>query len=354
MINKKKKILLLVFILFLSSIWFFTVKNYKKNTVEITVSLNELDKTKFENWFLNLTTSEIGIYIVEEKTQKKLSEISVAIYNTLTDKLIETVITDINGYAKFNNLPKRQNYKLVISNLYTETIEKNIVLLDKEISISIKPKSYIKKYSVTEEGVLNIDKININVPVILQKPELPNGCEITAFTALINYNDVKIEHSVMSDDYLEKELFYYKNGEKYGPDPNVAFAGNPREKSGWYVFEDPIINAGNKLFIERNIKKEIIKVSGSSSLELKKYLDQGLPIVIWTTLDYTKPRYGSGWKFKNDIKYEAIKNLHSVVIIGYDEYNFNIMDPLKGFVTVEKKLFFETYVEMGKRAIIIK
>ena len=73
----------------------------------------------------------------------------------------------------------------------------------------------------TLETYIDREANHIDVPTILQYPELPNGCEITSLTAVLNYFGIDVHKTEMADDYLPQKPFGYENGGKTGPDPHV-------------------------------------------------------------------------------------------------------------------------------------
>lgn len=74
-----------------------------------------------------------------------------------------------------------------------------------DIIIENKMHEYIKQVHQTEDGDIIIDEVYIDVPTVMQNPELPNGCEITSLTAVLNSKGYKVEKTEMADIYLPKE-----------------------------------------------------------------------------------------------------------------------------------------------------
>lgn len=205
---------------------------------------------------------------------------------------------------------------------------------------------YVMDYEIVK-GHYVYKSVVIDIPMVYQKPELPNGCEITSLTSLMKFYDMGVTKLTM-EKYLEKVPFSYENGTLYGVDPHLAFAGDPKKRDGWYCFEAPVIHAANQYFEEWGVSKQAIKES-----DILKALNDGYPIQIWTTLDMSQIRYGSGWYLPDKTWYTAIKNLHSVVVYGYDDENFFVMDPLEGKLILNQTLVLKSFEEMGKRGLII-
>ncbi|MFT4414481.1 C39 family peptidase [Fredinandcohnia humi] len=208
------------------------------------------------------------------------------------------------------------------------------------------------QYKKTVDG---ITEVLIPVDTVLQLPELPNGCEITSLTSILHFYGYPVSKTDMADNYLPKEPFIKKNNILYGADPYKAYAGNPREKSGFFSYAPPIVTAANSFFKHEKSNMTAVDMSGSSREEIMKQIDRGNPVVIWVTLDLSEPKLTYAWKFHdNGQHFSAPTNLHSVVLNGYVGDKVHVMDPLKGQVTYDAGVFFESYYALGSHAMMIK
>ena len=136
----------------------------------------------------------------------------------------------------------------------------------------------------TTDPVVNVDRAYIPVENLMQKPELPNGCEIVSLTAVLNHYGYNVSKTTMADKYLPKQAFSWKSGKRYGPDPYKAYVGNPRSTtSGWYSFAPPIVKAADNYMATQKNKMKAKDISGSSQKEILTYLNNGVPVVIWIT-----------------------------------------------------------------------
>ena len=202
---------------------------------------------------------------------------------------------------------------------------------------------------------VNVEEAYIPIKTLMQKPELPNGCEIVSLTAVLNYYGYDVSKTTMADNYLPKQAFSWKNGKRYGPDPYKAYAGNPRSAtSGWYSFAPPIVQAADNYMDTQQNKMKAQDISGSSQQEILTYLNKGAPVVIWVTLDLSKPSLKGQWYLSDTGKsYKAYTNLHAVVLKGYKDGIVSVMNPLKGQVTHKLNAFFKSYEELGKHAMVL-
>ncbi|MBS3681890.1 C39 family peptidase [Ornithinibacillus massiliensis] len=198
-------------------------------------------------------------------------------------------------------------------------------------------------------------EVYIPVPTIMQKPELPNGCEITTLTSVLNYYGYQVSKTNMADNYLPKKPFTYEGEKRFGPNPYEYYVGDPREQpGGWYSYAPPIVTAANTYLSEQGSNKKAYNITGSSKEAIIDYLHKGIPVVMWVTLDLSAPKINSHWYFQDSGEYyAATTNLHVVVLYGKIGDQVHVMDPLQGQVTYNADVFFNSYFEMGKHALIV-
>lgn len=283
------------------------------------------------------------------------------IRDATTSKVVGTLTTDTRGRAESDNLNVGDSYTLQQDHVPAPfVLDPSVKPLrveaeSQEIAMRNEIPAYIAETARGKDGKLEIKKVAIDVKTLMQLPELPNGCEITSLTAVLNYYGYSITKTKMADAYLPKQPFSQKNGKLYGPDPDDAYAGNPREDSGFFSFAPPIAQAANAYFKSIGDTGEAIDLTGSTKEQLIEQLNEGNPVVVWTTLDLSKPNMTYGWYLRaNDAYFTAPRNLHAVVLSGYDGDTVHIMNPLQGQVDYPADAFFNSYAEMGKRAVIVR
>lgn len=199
------------------------------------------------------------------------------------------------------------------------------------------------------------NEVFIPVNVIMQNPELPNGCEITALTSVLNYHGYNVSKTTMSDQYLPKKPFSYEGEKRFGPNPYEYFVGDPRlHPGGWYSYAPPVVAAANTYLSEQGSSKQAVNISGSSKEDILHHIKNGTPVVIWITLDLSAPKLNSYWYLQDSGEYYgAITNLHVVVLNGTIGDKVHVMNPLVGQVTYHLEDFFNAYNQMGKHALIV-
>lgn len=199
-------------------------------------------------------------------------------------------------------------------------------------------------------------ELYLPVPLVLQHPALPNGCEITSLTAVLRYYKYDVTHTTMSDVYLPRQPFVRRNGELYGANPYVAYVGNPRDQqSGFFCYAPPIVEAARRYLAAVKGVHTAFDVSGSTWRQLINYLDEGIPVVAWVTEDLEKIRPGFAWRLiDSGDYYSAPGNLHAVVINGYSGEYLHVMDPVRGQVRYNAGDFFAAYYALGSHAVIVR
>lgn len=200
-------------------------------------------------------------------------------------------------------------------------------------------------FIVVDEDILSRQCI-LPVQNIYQKPQLPNGCEITSATIVLNYLGFNVSKTTMADTYLPKQYPYYN------VDPNVAYMGNPRTGQGWYCLPGPIVTAVNSyLSAVGDTRYTATDITGVSIDGLKDYIKQGHPIVFWATVGFSSPRKSHSFTLPNgEYPYTG---LHCLVLKGFDEANMYIADPLGITSKVSIERFASVFQGMGSRAVLI-
>lgn len=303
----------------------------------------------------------ITIINIDAATELPIRNTEYSITDIESGEIVERLTTDEDGRAisspfdydrtyeiKQINIPKP--YELIDDVYRIEVIDEN-----QEITTENSWLDFIKAIETREDGSIEITEVYIPVETIMQEPELPNGCEITSLTAVLNYYGYEVSKNEMADVYLPKEAFVARAGTLYGANPYKAYAGDPRDKrGGFYVFAPPIVDAAKNFFEAAGGNMNPIDVSDSTREEIIGYLNEGIPVVIWMTIDLKAPRIGYAWYFhETEEHYPAFVNLHSVVINGYVGDNVHIMDPLKGKVVYNADKFFESYYALGSHAMVL-
>ncbi|WP_097074695.1 C39 family peptidase [Ureibacillus xyleni] len=290
-------------------------------------------------------TNKLTVLTVEYSSGAPLSELYVVLLND-DERIIDETMSDTDGKATFYNLQVNKTYKVQVGKY--ENFQTKSFITEKEFNFKpSNPNLLVQTYAADHNQGLAI-------PVHLQEPELPNGCEITALTAVLNYYGAKTDKLEMTQKYLPKKPFEYRGNQNYGPDPNIEYGGNPTELTGTYVFAEPIVKAANSFISEEKLDIQAKNISGSTIEEITEYVRQGIPVITWVTLDLSKPRIKGGWRITGSGEYhQMFQNLHTMVLVAVRNDTVEVMDPLKGIKNLDKSTFFKSYKESGEQAVIV-
>ena len=197
----------------------------------------------------------------------------------------------------------------------------------------------------------------IDVPYINQKEKYPTGCESVSAVMVLNYMGIDITVDKFIDNYLDTGSLPTKSssGEMIGCNPWTAFPGTPYSYEGYGCYAPVIASAINKL-IDQN-KFEVQELYGKSLQEIcDEYIDTGIPVIIWVTLDMAPPRISTSWT--DDETGDIINWIapeHCVVLVGYDSSFYYINDPMRSKAYKYKREIVETaYNGMYKQAVVIE
>lgn len=219
-------------------------------------------------------------------------------------------------------------------------------------------KSMSTEMLVNEETSANVSEHSISIKGLSQAG-IPTGCEAVCATAVLNYYEVDIGVNNFINSYLDCEPYTIKGDKYYATSPNEAFIGSPYEKSAYGCFAPVITNAVNKLNKSDIAKANSIHAFDATGTELnelcQKFVANDNPVCIWVTM-YMKPSYDSTiFQLEDGTIYTWKAREHCMVLCGFDEENYYLMDPLSSgnIVKYEKELVEARYEEMAKNAVVI-
>jgi uncharacterized protein YvpB len=163
------------------------------------------------------------------------------------------------------------------------------------------------------EGMFDGTKL-LRVPFQGQMPLYPTGCEAASVSMLVSYASGR---SISVTEII--------NTMPYSSDPTQGFVGDPTTWDGITIYPEAMLStvyayAGSS-----------VNLSGSDLNTLKRYLDQDKPVVTWVG---------------------SIKNLHCVIVVGYENGNIIYHDPYTpANATMPASEFNTWWVGMAYRAL---
>lgn len=151
----------------------------------------------------------------------------------------------------------------------------------------------------------------LDVPLENQIPDLPNGCEVTSLSMLLNYYDIKVTKNELADTI--QHVASFTDGGKYRGNPNQGFVGHMSiANAGWCVYNGPLYN------VARKYTTHIENITGSDFLRLLKLISTGHPVLIITTTTFNKVNNMQTWE-TNTGKVRVTPSSHACVITGYNK-----------------------------------
>ena len=191
---------------------------------------------------------------------------------------------------------------------------------------------------------LTDSKVVLDVPEILQNPELPTGCESVALTIALNSLGCDLQKTEIAENYLE-----------YGDNLAYQYAGDPHTESGAGVFAGGIVNAAEKYIKEKNLDIAAINTSGTSLSDLCKVVAAGYPVVIWGTMYMSDPLITSQSYEYDGYTYTWYQNEHCMVLAGYDQDAGTVVisDPLSGIVVRDANAYESYFNETGMYSVVL-
>ncbi len=192
--------------------------------------------------------------------------------------------------------------------------------------------------------------VSYEVENILQRPELPEGCEVTSLAIVLNHLGFDVAHTYLADNYLEQG----KAGETDFYEKNL---GNPREEGkSWGCYAPVIVKTANKYLYDMKSYYRAYDYTGYDVSELYYQLSMGHPAIVWVTMDFEEPYLKRPWNVDGKTLWWKYP-LHCVVISGYDfeKGTVTLTDPLKNQpVTVDMDTFELRFKQMESQAVVIK
>lgn len=151
----------------------------------------------------------------------------------------------------------------------------------------------------------------LDVPLENQMPDLPNGCEVTSLSMLMNYYGIKVNKNELAENIQHVDFF--TDGGKYRGNPNQGFVGHMSiANAGWCVYNGPLYN------VARKYTTHIENITGSVFLSLLKLVSNGHPVLIITTTTFNRVNDMQTWD-TNTGKVNVTPSSHACVITGYSK-----------------------------------
>lgn len=195
-------------------------------------------------------------------------------------------------------------------------------------------------------------------PLIMQMPELPTGCEITALTMALNYYGFQIDKVTMATEYLptlpSADVYITEDGILYGNDMNQFFIGDPASENGVICGTGAIVTAADLFLENAGSDMRAVDRSGSNVQELYQLVSEDIPVVVWCTIGMDDRNIQQGWYTEQGEYVDWAKNDHGAVLIGYNSDYVTIADPLEGIVEYNRTQFERVFESRNQQCVTIE
>lgn len=189
------------------------------------------------------------------------------------------------------------------------------------------------------------DEASVPVQAVMQKPELPTGCESTSLAMALNTLGFPVEKTTIVDNYLVYATEDYK----------VGFSGSPYSEEGAGIWPPGLAKTARNYLKEQSTMLWAHDLSGDTLEELYPYIAAGYPVLLWVTVDYGTPNFtGYSYDYHGET-YQWYGNEHCVVLSGYSKTNntVTLVDPMQGEITQDASAISDICNAVGNYAVAI-
>ena len=201
------------------------------------------------------------------------------------------------------------------------------------------------------------NSVYIDMENILQLPELPVGCEITALTILLRHCGFDADKTDLAKNYLPVSWgnARYEDGKTYKDSFFDYFIGDPFSR-GYGCFAGAIEKAANSYIADHGGGFTVKNISGSHPDVLYDYLAADVPVLCWATDGMIEPEFYETW-YDNATgeQLDWYLNEHCFVLAGFNMSAdlVTLNDPMKGIIDYNINRFETRYDQMHRQAIVI-
>ena len=192
----------------------------------------------------------------------------------------------------------------------------------------------------------------INVPYIDQTGGGAfTGCESVTAVMLLQYLGIDISIYDFIDNYLDKAPFETRDGILYGPNPYEVFAGDPYDTEAMGCYAPVIKNSLERILGDTY---DVIDETGNDLPALaEKYIDSGMPLIVWATIDLKDIIVGPVWKLDSGEDFTWLSNEHCMLLVGYDDEHYIFNDPWQnnGVIAYDKNTVLDRYKKQHSQAV---
>lgn len=183
---------------------------------------------------------------------------------------------------------------------------------------------------------------------IMQEPELPTGCEVTALAEVLNFHGFDIDKVELCDGFMPVDYegavnMYY------------AYIGDPKSNNGFGCYAPVIVKTAYEYFESINSPAYAVDLTGTDFKDLFYQICEDRPVIVWSTMGQVESIPNYKWTAGNGEDMIFNDYQHCVALYGYDTEQgiVYVADPLVGNTTYEMSRFERIYDIMYKQAVVI-
>jgi uncharacterized protein YvpB len=210
-----------------------------------------------------------------------------------------------------------------------------------------------------ERKIYDTNAVYIDMENILQLPELPTGCEITALTILLRYCGFDADKVDLATNYLPVSWGNYnvdEEGRIFKDSFFEYFIGDPAGR-GYGCFSPAIVKAAESYIADHGGGFDVINISGCNPDEMYDLVISGTPVLCWATDGMIEPEYYESW-YDNATgeKLDWYLNEHAFVLAGFNMSAglVTLNDPMKGIIDYSMTRFETRFNQMYSQAIYLR
>ena len=189
-----------------------------------------------------------------------------------------------------------------------------------------------------------------SIPLVLQYPELPRGCEITSLAMILQYRGYDVDKMELAEKIVYEP--FESKGFKGNMHDGFVGAMDTLDEDGLGVYVEPIIKLAKKYASFWKVKN----LTGEEPEALYAALEDGNPVWVLTNARFQQlpDEQFLTWETEEGSMHVTYRQ-HSVVMTGYDENYVYVNDPMKSEtnIALDRANFEAAWVQMGSQAMYI-
>lgn len=183
---------------------------------------------------------------------------------------------------------------------------------------------------------------------VMQTPELPTGCEITALAQTLNFYGFGIDKTELCDTFMPMDINGYYT-------MNDVYLGDPRTNYGYGCNAPVIEKAANDYFDYLGSDWYALDLTGVPLEEVFCQIGEGRPVIVWSTIGQrqTHAEYEFTLGCGEEHWFNPYQHCLTVYGYDYDSGTVHVADPLVGNIEYNMEIFEWIYNEMGSQAVML-